>query len=305
MIDVESFSKLYGRQHVAAVDNISLHIDDGEIVGLAGLNGAGKTTTINAITGVILPSKGRILVDGLDIVKEKAAASRNIGWVSEYPSFEQNAKPVPLMRYFAGFHNMPSEETSRRIISVLGAVGLDRAIDQKLSAYSQGMKKRFGLASAMLSDPKNFLLDEILNGLDPEGINYVRNSLLKFRKEGKSILLSTHILGVLEDLADRVIILHRGRILETLTRDAMKRLGKPTLRLRVDRADDELLKVLAKFGKPVIAGDEVFVIDIEGGDETLQSVSSAIIRKGYRLSHLSLEGASLEEHFLKLIEENT
>lgn len=291
--------------HYPAVDDISFTINDGEIVGLAGLNGAGKTTTINAITGVALPSNGKILVDGFDIVKEKTQASRNVGWVSEYPSFEQNAKPVPLMQYFAGFYNMPSKEVGQRILEVLKAVGLDRALNMKISSFSQGMKKRFGLASAMLSDPRNYLLDEILNGLDPEGINYVRDSLLRFRDEGKAILLSTHILGVLQYLADRVIILHRGKVLETLTRESIKKLGKPSLKIKVDRADANLMRILSKFGTPVVAGEEIVVSDVEDSQATTEDVSSVLIAGGYRLSHLSVERESLEEYFLQLIREGS
>lgn len=302
MIEIEGFSKLYGRSRFPAVDDVSMKVNDGEIVGLAGLNGAGKTTTINATTGVVLPSRGKILVDGLDIVKEKPRASRSIGWVSEYPSFEQNVRPPLLMRYFAGFYGMPTREARERIVEVLKSVGLERALGQKISSYSQGMKKRFGLASAMISDPGNYLLDEILNGLDPEGIHYVRNSLLEFREAGKAVLLSTHILGVLQDLADRVVILHRGKVLEELTKESMKKLGKPALRLRVDRVDATLIRLLSRFGTPVAEGGDIVLSGIDDGEQTAEAVASSLIGSGYRLSHLSAERASLEEYFLKLVE---
>lgn len=305
MLEVGGLSKLYGRRHLPAVDDVNLKVADGEIVGLAGLNGAGKTTTINAATGVILPTSGKILVDGLDIVKEKPKASRSIGWVSEYPSFEQNVKPVFLMQYFAGFYNIPPREAKERIAEVLKSVGLDRALDRKISTYSQGMKKRFGLASAMISDPRNYLLDEILNGLDPEGIHYVRNLLLQFRDEGKAVLLSTHILGVLEDLADRVIILHKGKVLEDISKESMKKLGKTALRLRVDRVDAALIRILSRYGKPVAQGLDIVISGVENEEQVAEMVSLSLIKEGYRLSHLELSGASLEEHFLRLIEANS
>ncbi len=302
MIEIADLSKLYGRKHQPALSGIDFNVDNGEIVGLAGLNGAGKTTTINAVSGVILPSKGVIHVDGLDIVKEKARASRNIGWVSEYPSFEQNVKPVLLMRYFAGFYAMSGRASEERINNVLKAVGLERALDMKIRSYSQGMKKRFGLAAAMLSDPSNYLLDEIMNGLDPEGMSYVRKLLLSFRNEGKAILLSTHILGALQDLADRVIILHRGKILETLTRQSMKKLGNPSLKIKVDRVDAKLLDLLSRFGNARVMGDEIIVSGIDDSTEITEEISSSLVTGGYRLSHLSLERESLEDYFLKLTE---
>ncbi|MBX8631264.1 MAG: ABC transporter ATP-binding protein [Thermoplasmata archaeon] len=300
MIEVSGLSKTYGRRRDPAVKDVSFDIRDGEIVGLAGLNGAGKTTTISAITGIILPSDGQILVDGMDIISEKARASAGIGWVSEFPSFEQNARPAQLLVYYAGFHGMRRGEARERAEDVLKAVGLEHALDRKIRTYSQGMKKRFGLASAMLSDPQNYLLDEILNGLDPEGMRYVRNLLLEFRKNGKAVLLSTHILGVLQDLADRVLILQNGRVLEALTREQMRKLGKPSFKLRTDRIDGKLIELLSVFGNVSTSGEHVVISGIDATDALAGEISAAVASGGYRLFHLSIESESLEDHFLQL-----
>ena len=288
-----------------AVDDISFNLKNGEILGLAGLNGAGKTTTINASCGVIVPSSGNILVDGFDIVAQKAKASESIGWVAEYPNFEQNVKPGLLLKYFAGFYNITKNETEERISNLLESVGLGNARDRKIRTYSQGMKKRFALAAAMLSDPQNFLLDEILNGLDPSGIEFVRNTLSNLRNSGKAVLLSTHILGVLENLADRVIIIHEGKVVETLTKERMKSLGLPTMRIRVDRVDEALMQILSGFGRPLQQDDEVIVSGVPVDRESQEEISAVLMKHGYRLSHLSVEGASLEDYFLRLVGERT
>lgn len=296
-----NFSKVYGRSKYAAVDDISFKVYDGEILGFAGLNGAGKTTTINTISGVLLPTSGQILVDGIDIVQEKPKASKNIGWVSEFPSFEQNVKPVHLMEYFAGFYNLNGSDAKSKIQDILNDVGLTTALNRKLRDYSQGMKKRFGLATAMLSEPKNFLLDEILNGLDPEGVNYVKKLALEFKRQGRSVLLSTHILGVLENVADRIIIVHKGKIIQTIAKDNMKNLGKPTIKLKTNRIDDNLMKILARFGNPTLSDDSIIITGVSDPESAAQELSVAVVNGGYSLSQLTAAGASLEEHFLELI----
>ena len=300
MIDIENFSKVYGHRKFTAVENMSFKVNDGEILGFAGLNGAGKTTTINCISGVMLPSKGDILVDGLDIVKNKSKASRNIGWVSESPTFEQNVRPVELLSYFSGFYKFTSSESHKRIMEVLCLVGLDNAVDKKLRDFSQGMKKRFAFASAMISDPQNYLLDEMLNGLDPEGVHFVKNKLMDLKKEGKSILLSTHILGVLEDIADRIVVIHGGRIKEIIPRQKFKSLGKPVINLKPNVIDSALVKILETFGKPVINGDYVSITEVTDSKNVAQEINTTVIKAGYSVSHISTDGSSLEQYFLEL-----
>lgn len=303
MIEVENLTKIYGRDKRAAVDDVSFKVDNGEILGFAGLNGAGKTTTIEAVSGVLIPSRGNIFLDGLDIVKDKVNASKTVGWVSEFPSFEMNAKPMQLIQYYAGFYDFTTIESRSIGMKLLKEVGLEGAVNRKLRDYSQGMKKRFGLAAAMISDPKNYLLDEVLNGLDPEGVNYVRKSVLEFKKQGKSVLLSTHILGVLEHIADRIAIIHKGKLVKLLSKDNIKNLGKPVLELKTNRVDDELLQILRKYGNPVIRDDHIVISEIGDPDSASQEVSSAVMGGGYGLLHLNIVGESLEEYFLQLIED--
>ena len=305
MIEVDGLSKQYGRRNAPAVDNVSFTINDGEILGFAGLNGAGKTTTINCMSGVLLPSGGNVVVNGMDIVKNKAKASMNIGWVSEFPTFEQNVRPDRLLSYYAGFYGITGHDSEKRIREILASVGLEKVIGRKIRTYSQGMKKRFALATAMISDPLNYLLDEILNGLDPEGVNYVRKQVLSLKKEGKSILLSTHILGVLEDIADRIVIIHRGRIMEVVSRERLKDLGKPSIRLKPNKVDNGLLSVLESFGNPVVDGAYVDILGVSDAEPVAQELSAAVIKAGYKLSYINAEGASLEQYFLELTERNS
>lgn len=216
MIEVKNLTKIFNRNSRPAVNEASFTVKDGEIMGFAGLNGAGKTTTIRVGTGIIYPSSGTVLIDGNDIVSQKVDASRNIGWVPELPNFEPNAKPLTLMRYYGGFYGQSADQATKRGRELLEAVSLDESMNEKLRNYSQGMKKRFSLAAAMLNDPKNYFFDETLNGLDPEGIRFMRKLMVELRTKGKAVLLSSHILNELENVADRIAIIHKGRILEVM-----------------------------------------------------------------------------------------
>lgn len=304
MIEVEGFTKRFGRSDAPAVNNISFKVQDGEILGLAGLNGAGKTTTIRAISGIILPSSGSITVDGYNIVNEKIKASRDIGWVPEFPNFEPNARAIPLLKYYAGFYGIKGAEADRLVKDLLEKVVLSNAVRKKLRSYSQGMKKRFALASAMLSSPQNYLFDETLNGLDPEGINYLRKLMVKFREEGKAIFLSSHILSELENLADRIIIIHRGDIIETLTKDRMRNLGKPVLKVRLNKVDQGAIKLLEQYGNVTMDGDTLTVINLNSGQGSADDANAELIKAGYKVSMFNVQGASLEEYFFQLVGDN-
>ncbi|EQB65512.1 MAG: ABC transporter ATP-binding protein [Thermoplasmatales archaeon I-plasma] len=187
MITIDNLTKIYSPKERAAVDGLSLEIRDGEIVGFVGLNGAGKSTTIRIAAGVTLPTSGDVLVDGKSITREKTDASRQIGWVPELPNFEMNAKAVPLLRYFAGYYGLTKDQEKEHIDELLKQVGLWEHRNKKLRAYSQGMKKRFSLAESLIGDPNNLMFDETLNGLDPEGVQFVRNLILDQKKKGKAI----------------------------------------------------------------------------------------------------------------------
>ncbi len=219
MIEIRRLTKAYSRNSAPAVNDLDLTINNGEIVGFAGLNGAGKTTTIRAATGIIYPTSGTVLIDGADILTEKARASSSVGWVPELPNFEPNAKPMQLLKYYGGFYGMSPEKSQNRGMQLLEATGLSGDTGKKLRNYSQGMKKRFSLAASMLNDPQNYFFDETLNGLDPEGIRYVRKLVTELKSRGRAIFLSSHILSELETLADRIAIIHKGKLVEVMTRD--------------------------------------------------------------------------------------
>lgn len=301
LISIEHVSKSYSQKSPLAVDDVSLEIKDGEILGLVGLNGAGKTTTIRMASGIILPTRGKITVDGNDIVSDKLKASAAVGWIPEFPNFEPNAKPLPLMRYFAGFYDIPPNKTEDLISESLGKVGLAPYLNRKLRTYSQGMKKRFSIAESLIGDPQNILFDETLNGLDPEGVVFVRKLMNDLKSRGKAILLSSHILSEVQNLADKVAIISHGKLIKTLTRQDMKSLGKEAIYLSLDNPDSKLQDLLSQFGEVIISGSDATITNVTLSRENYPDIPSALLQNGYRLRSFSSSGVSLEDYFFSLV----
>ena len=269
-------------------------------MGFVGLNGAGKTTTIRIAVGVSLPTAGTVLVDGHDITTEKPEASKSIGWVPEIPNFEPNAKAWKLMRYLGGFYGMDGREATKESKDLLGSVGLSGFENRKFRTYSQGMKKRFSLAVSMLSNPQNFLFDEVLNGLDPEGIQFFRQLMMGQKRVNKAILLSSHILTEVENLADRVVFIHRGKVVKTATRDELASYAaKGTiLRIQLQNITDDAVSYLKTIGIVQIDGNAIILSDFQGDSS---QVNTELVKKGLQVREIKHERTGLEEYFFDII----
>jgi len=297
---IEGLTKIFtGRKGVLALDNVSFSVNDGQIVGFVGLNGAGKTTTIRIAAGVSLPSSGTVFVDGHDVVSGKVEASRAIGWVPESPNFEPNSSGISLMQYFAGFYGIPTSDARARSMDLLNSVGLEDAETRKFRTYSQGMKKRFSLAAALLSEPKNYLFDEVLNGLDPEGIRYFRNLMVELKAKGAAVLLSSHILVEIESLADAVVFIHKGRVIKTATREELQDVGQRMVKLVVRNVDQRAIAYLEGLGSVRREADALYLTS----EVDPARVNAELIGMGYQVVEFSSLKEGLEEYFLNLIAE--
>ncbi|MEM1627105.1 MAG: ABC transporter ATP-binding protein [Sulfolobaceae archaeon] len=300
MIKVRELTKVYNNK-VIAIDNVTFDVNNGEIVGFIGLNGAGKTTTIKIIAGVLLPTRGTVEVDGFDVVKEKVQASKRIGWVPEIPNFDPEAKAIDYLLYIAGFYGLKGDEARKVAKELLVEVGLEGSENKKLKQYSQGMKKRFALAASMISNPDNFLFDEVLNGLDAEGIAFFRKKAQELKSNGKAILFSSHILSEVEGLADKVVIIHKGRIRRVLSRDEIASSGKLIVKLVVDNSDGKLIEFLKNYGEVELQGKYILIRDVKI-DPT--EISSQLVKMNYRIREFTYEKESLERLFFEIIGEN-
>ncbi len=299
LIRINGVSKVFSRRGLPALDSVSFEVADGEIVGFVGLNGAGKTTAIRVVAGVSLPTTGSVLVDGHDVVSEKVEASKRIGWVPETPNFEPNSSAASLMEYFAGFYDVPAAEAKARSMELLKSVGLEGSESKKIRAYSQGMKKRFALAASMLSGPKNYLFDEVLNGLDPAGIRYFRSLMSDLKTSGAAVLLSSHILVEVEGLADRIVFIHKGKVIKTIARGDLEQVGGRVIKLVIRNADDRALSYLRGLGNVRQEGDAYYL----SSQTDPARVNSDLLGMGFEVSEFTAQKEGLEEYFLNLISE--
>ncbi len=203
-----SLTKRFG--DVLAVDHVNLRVNEGELFGFLGPNGAGKTTTISMLVGLLYPTEGRVEILGDEVTPTHTAPLRRVGTL---------IPPVGFVPYLSGRENLRllvhlyPEVDDRRIEEILEQVGLRDAAHRRVKTYSTGMKQRLGLAAALLHRPKLLILDEPTSGLDPIGMKEMRELLRRLADEGTTIFLSSHLLHEVEQICDRVAILHHGRIL--------------------------------------------------------------------------------------------
>ena len=294
MLELRDVVKYYGR--LKALDGVSFRVNNGEVVGFVGVNGAGKTTTIKISAGVLRPSSGEVLVDGIDMFKDKVRASARVGWVPEVPAFEEDFRAKNYLVYLAGYYGVTGLQAERLAESLLAEVGLKGAEHRRLREYSQGMRKRFALAASMISDPDNLLFDEVLNGLDPQGIAFFRQFALDMRRKGRAVLFSSHILSEVQNIADKVVFIHRGRVIAVKEMSEVLAEASSGVKVVVENPDDRVLEVLSRLGRVERLGPGSF--EVVGAQP--QDVNAELVREGYRVRELAQVGG-LEDYFFKLI----
>ncbi|WP_425617633.1 ABC transporter ATP-binding protein [Anatilimnocola sp. NA78] len=216
VIETRTLTKVYkdfwGRSKVRALNALDLEIRRGEIFGLLGPNGSGKSTTIKLVLGLLFPTNGRALVFG----KEATEVTKNerIGYLPEESYLYKFLNAEETLDFYGRLFNMPSQVRKDRINELINMVGLGWARRRQLREYSKGMTRRIGLAQALINDPELLLLDEPTSGLDPIGTREMKDLILKLRDQGKTIVMSSHLLPDVQDVCDRIAILHQGELKE-------------------------------------------------------------------------------------------
>jgi ABC-2 type transport system ATP-binding protein len=210
MIAFQHIGKQYGE--FMAVDDLDFSVERGEVFGFLGPNGAGKTTTIRMLMGILIPTSGHITVDGLDCHKDRVAVKRRVGYLPDNPLFYDFLRGREILEFVGEMHGLSRDEARSRAGVLFGDFGLDDAAEEYAVNYSTGMKKKLGLACALIHDPAVLVLDEPTNGLDPRASHEVQERLLDAAaSQGKTIFLSTHLLDMAERVCSRVGIIDKGR----------------------------------------------------------------------------------------------
>lgn len=216
VVQTRALSKVYrdfwGRQKVRALKALDLEIYRGEVFGLLGPNGSGKTTTIKLILGLLFPTAGETLVFG----KRATDVSKNerIGYLPEESYLYRFLNAEETLDFYARLFDMPPATRQERVDALIKQVGLDTARKRQLQEYSKGMTRRIGLAQALINNPDLILLDEPTSGLDPIGTREMKDMILRLKEEGKTIIMCSHLLADVQDVCDRIAILHQGELKE-------------------------------------------------------------------------------------------
>ena len=244
-ICIENATKVYPtpfrRRVIVALRDLNLHIAPGEVYGLLGPNGSGKSTTLKIILGLITPTKGKVTIFGKN--NSTVAIRRDIGFLPENAYFHKFLTAAETLRFHARLSGLSARAMTERIDTLLTTVGLAHAREARLSTYSKGMLQRIGLAQALIHDPKILVLDEPTAGVDPAGSRDIQNLIAALKCRGITVLLSSHLLTQVEEVCDRIGILHRGRLLREGRLESLLGVENQT-ELVLENASPQLLKQL-------------------------------------------------------------
>jgi len=291
-ISIQNLTKRYGS--VLAVDDLSFDVEPGRVTGFLGPNGSGKTTTLRILLGLATPTTGTATIDGL-AYHELPDPVRQVGAALDSGCFHPGRSAAQHLRIIATATGLPRH----RVDEVLGLVGLSDAAGRAVGGFSLGMRQRLSLAGALLGDPGVLVFDEPLNGLDPDGIRWLRGLLRELAGEGRTVFLSSHLLSEVAQTVDDVVVLSRGRLVtQTTLADLVARTS--TVRVRTPDAA-RLLDVLAA------AGLRVRLVDastVEARSATADEVGVAAAAAGVTILELSRHDEDLESLFFDLVHQN-
>lgn len=284
-IEFRGVTKRFGEVH--AVEDLSFTVEPGVVTGFLGPNGAGKTTSLRMLLGLVTPTAGSATFGGTPYRALDRPLTK-VGTALEASSFHPGRTARDHLRALAAAGGIPA----KRVDEVLTLTGIAPAAKRRVGGYSMGMRQRLGLASAMLGDPGVLVLDEPINGLDPEGIRWIRDWLRLLASQGRTVLVSSHLLSEVQQTVDRVVIISRGRIVHEGSLDTLE----TTSGVLVD-APDRAALIAALGSRPhVVRGDGVLIDGAEPGE-----IGSLALRAGVALSLLVPQRAGLEDVFLELV----
>jgi ABC-2 type transport system ATP-binding protein len=294
VVEVRGLTKRYG-SHLTAVDRIDLTVRRGEVFGFLGPNGAGKTTTLRMLLGLVAPTSGDIGVLGHRPGTPESLA--RIGSLVEGPAFYPYLSGRHNLRVVARYGGIPGRRIDERVDAVLRTVDLTGRADDKYTTYSLGMKQRLGVAAALLKDPELIVLDEPTNGLDPAGMRDMRRLIRELGTEGRTVLLSSHLLGEVQQICDRVAVINDGRIVTTGTVEELR--GDAELIVAAapsDIARDRLAAMPQVRGVQVRDG----LLRIQVDTQHTALVNQALVEAGVAVTELRRAERQLEDVFFEI-----
>jgi ABC-2 type transport system ATP-binding protein len=290
MIEVRGLTKRYGDK--VAVDDLSFSVEPGRVTGFLGPNGAGKTTTMRCILGLDYPTSGSVSIDGKKY-RELAHPLREVGALLDAKAVHGGRSAYAHLLCMAQANGLPK----RRVGEVLELVGLSDVAKKRSKGFSLGMGQRLGIAATLLGDPKILMFDEPVNGLDPEGILWIRNFMKALAADGRTVFVSSHLMSEMENTAEHLIVVGRGKLIADCTMsEFIARSSGNQVTVRTPTPDELVLAVAAEGGKAEAGKDGLLTVT----GMTSDKVGDIAFDKGIRLHELATHRASLETAFMEL-----
>jgi len=308
-VSIRNVTKTYGAFH--ALDNISFDIKEGEVFGYIGPNGAGKTTTMKILVGLISNFEGEVTIGSYHVPKQKNEIHKLLGYLPQNVAFQEWRSVNQALKTFGKLSGLSDVEVEARIPQILDTIGLGDVREKKISQLSGGMTQKVGLAQALLHDPKLLVLDEPLGGLGPLSRRQFKDIVLKLGEKGTTILFSSHILSDVQDVADRIGILSRGKIKQIGSLDELKKrfTTNNVIEVLLSYASDRWQKLGetqgVKTAEQATPGRVRLTLQPNAdADEAINEVVKAIVRLGVRVQGVSLLSPSLDEIYSNYVQED-
>lgn len=305
------------QRRVLAADRLNLEVPAGEVFGLVGPNGAGKSTALKMICGLLLPTSGRVLVNGVDVEHRREEAQKYVGYLADFFSLYDELTVYQYLEYFARAYKVPLNSIPGRITEAVVRLGLESKRDSAIAGLSRGMKQRLGIARAVIHDPPLLVLDEPAAGLDPKARHDLKQLLRGFQGRGRTIVITSHVLSDLEEICTTIGILEKGRLIrvgkieEILQAAPAAQPGKPAvarvIRIRLSAPGFALEPWLA--ARPgvsrVAASGLGTLFEFAGSDTELSEMVKALVTAGAPLAAVEQPGLSLEEAYSRIAKGET
>ncbi len=307
-VTIHNLTKSFGTFH--ALNDVSFGIKEGEIFGYIGPNGAGKTTTMKILVGLITDFQGEVSIGGYQVPKRKDEIHKLLGYLPQNVAFQEWRTVNQALKTFGKLSGLSDSKVEERIPEILGLLGLADARQKKISHLSGGMVQKVGLAQALLHEPKLLVLDEPLGGLDPLSRNQFKEIVLKLGQRGTTVLFSSHILSDVQDVADRIGIISRGRIKQIGTLNELKSrlLSQKTVQVLLSYASDKwqefgAIKNVKSVEQPSPGRVLVHLETQADEDQVVNDIVQSIVKLDVRIRGITLLQPSLDEIYLNYVSE--
>ena len=288
-----------------ALNGISFTVEKGDVLGYLGPNGAGKTTTIKILTNLLNPTRGQAYINGIDVNRHPKLALKTVGSLIEVPGIYEYLTPHEMLTYFGKVYQMDSKKIGPRIEEVLDLMKIGDWEHKRLGSFSTGMQRRFSIAKAILHNPEILLLDEPVLGLDPKGIKDVRELIKRFQNEGMTIFLSSHLLGEVSEICNKVIFLDHGEVVEQDTvENVMKKMESKVINVKLlnqltEETMDKIRTISFVEGAD-LTNDGVRIV-FDGEPETSSKILKNLVSLGLDLTSYAPASVSLEDFYISVM----